>query len=201
MTSKETIETCRDGHHCFNGSKCVQNPYQDFAYFCDCEEVVFEARYEGLYCEHKAEVYCIAEGASKHSFCTNGGTCREFVGPDEAHVDCDCPSQFEGSYCQFVKGTKPKNWPYNTKDASSTSLNKNSSGAAVAVMVILFSFIVIIAYRFKRYYGVETINERIERELEMTCDEKPLRGNGLKEGIEQSMRESSESSKETNQIV
>ena len=134
---------------------------------------------------------------------TNGGTCREFVGPEEAHVDCDCPSQFEGSYCQFVKGTKPKNWPYNTKDASSTSLNKNSSGAAVAVMVI-FSFIVTglgFAYRYKRYYGVETIDERIERELEMTCDEKPLRGNGLKEGIEQSMRESSESSKETNQIV
>lgn len=102
-----------------------------------------------------------------------------------------------------MKGTKPKNWPYNTKDASSTSLNKNSSGAAVAVMVILFSFIfVIVAYRYtKRYYGVETIDERIERELEMTCDEKPLRGNGLKEGIEQSMRESSESSKETNQIV
>jgi hypothetical protein len=83
-------------------------------------------------------------------------------------------------------------------------LNKKSSGAAVAVMVILFSFIVIlVAYtrRYKRYYGVETIDERIERELEMTCDEKPLRGNGLKEGIEQSMRESSESSKETNQIV
>ena len=81
-------------------------------------------------------------------------------------------------------------------------MKKNSSGATVAVMVVLFSLIVImVAYRYKRYYGVETIDERIERELEMTCDEKPLRGNGLKEGIEQSMRESSESSNETNQIV
>lgn len=65
------IEICPDGHHCLNGSKCAENPYDEGSYYCDCEEYVFEVRYEGLYCEHKAEVYCTSHGSSTHSFCVS----------------------------------------------------------------------------------------------------------------------------------
>lgn len=135
-----SVETCPDGHHCMNGSKCVENPMDETAYYCDCQESVFEARYEGLYCEHQADVYCIASGIHKHSFCTNGGECIEYVSSEEAHMGCKCPSDYEGSYCQYVKGTKPEGWPYTndkpTLNVNTTSNMGNIIGTFVVIMVI-----------------------------------------------------------------
>ena len=42
------------------------------------------------------QVYCVSEGASTHSFCTNGGKCLEYVLPSEAHIACRCPPEYEG---------------------------------------------------------------------------------------------------------
>lgn len=69
------MEVCPDGHHCLNGSKCTENPYDEGSYYCDCEEYVFEVRYEGLYCEHKAEVYCTENGSSTNLFCVSFVDC------------------------------------------------------------------------------------------------------------------------------
>jgi len=168
----EKIESCPDGHHCFNGSKCVENPYSEGDFYCDCDEVVFEARYEGLYCEHKAEVYCVKLGASKHSFCTNGGTCKEFVGPDEAHISCECPSQYEGPNCQFVKGSKPDDWPFTTNTQIIVKKGFTDSGAIIGSLVlVLVAAVIGVAFVYKRYYttghtavlisqGLETNGER-----------------------------------------
>jgi len=147
------IQTCPDGHHCQNGSQCVQNPYDETAYYCDCQESVFEARYEGLYCEHKADVFCVRKGIHQHAFCTNGGTCIEYVGIDEAHVGCDCPSQYEGTYCQFVKGTKPDGWPFTTEVPS---IDRGISGSTAGIVIgsIVFCLVVIViglSMLFKRW--------------------------------------------------
>ena len=137
------IETCPDSHHCRNGSKCVPNPYDEGAYYCDCDEVIWEAAYEGLYCEHKADVYCSADGVKSHSFCTNGGTCVDIVQAHQAHIDCDCPSGYEGSFCQFVSGTKPENWPY-TNNLPKASKKSGGSAHIVAGFVLTLTLLIII---------------------------------------------------------
>jgi hypothetical protein len=144
-----TFETCPDNHHCLNGSKCVPNPYDEGAYYCDCDEVVFESRYEGLYCEHKAEVYCISDGSSsKHSFCTNGGECIDFVGSNELHKGCKCPGDYEGSFCQFVKGSKPEGWPFTNSmtetNDKSTRVSGTSAGDIVGIFVLVVSVVVVV---------------------------------------------------------
>lgn len=156
QVKNSNIETCPDNHHCLNGSKCTQNPYDEGAYYCDCDETIFETRYEGLYCEHKAERYCIAQGVHQHSFCTNGGTCIDYVGPEEAHLGCDCPSDFEGSHCQFVKGTKPDGWPFtaekvNGPNGSSSTSSGSDAGEIAAVVIGLLTVVVLImAVLYKR---------------------------------------------------
>lgn len=127
----------------------MPNPYDEGAYYCDCDEVVFESRYEGLYCEHKAEVYCISDlSTSKHSFCTNGGECVDFVGPNELHKGCKCPSNYEGSFCQFVKGTKPEGWPFTNSmtetNDKSTRVSGTSAGDIVGIFVLVVSVVVVV---------------------------------------------------------
>ena len=39
------------------------------------------------------------------SFCTNGGTCKTDTDSNpDGHVGCDCPTAFEGEYCEYEKG-------------------------------------------------------------------------------------------------
>lgn len=147
---------CPDGHHCLNGSKCAENPYDEGSFYCDCGESIFEARYEGLKCEHRAEVYCVAEGATRHSFCTNGGKCVEYVRPEQTHVACECPHEFEGSHCQFVKGTKPKNWPYiSTLQDNSTEQKQYSNAGAIVgtIVVVIAAGVVIVAFLYHKFYS------------------------------------------------
>lgn len=124
------MEVCPDSHHCLNGSKCVENHFDEGSYYCDCQETIWEAAYEGLRCEHKAEVYCVAEGVSKKHFCANGGTCLAIVDPSEAHLGCDCPKGYTGSYCQFVEGTVPEGWPFNNP-ANENNYNGSRGGSGV----------------------------------------------------------------------
>lgn len=88
MTSKfenKGIEICPDGHRCENGSICVENPKDENNYYCDCDEADFSAAYEGLFCEHKATVYCTSSNTlSRTTFCTNGGSCKAIVGKHDA---------------------------------------------------------------------------------------------------------------------
>jgi hypothetical protein len=156
------IETCPDNHHCENGSKCVHNPYDDGSYYCDCDEVIWDVHYEGLFCEHKAEIYCTdpKDVLTEHWFCTNGGTCSiETKAGKDSNWKCDCPEKYEGSYCQFVKGSRPEGYPFtnnnnnnNNNSLSALPASKGvSSGAVVGWFVTVAVFAAIGVALFIRY--------------------------------------------------
>lgn len=133
---------CQDGHHCYNGSLCTENPFDEGSFYCDCEESFLDNTVSGLSCEHVATEYCTFSGEiSKKSFCTNHGTCNAKVGVEEAHLGCNCPSDYEGEHCQFVRGTtRPNNWPGGeggNVNWGASSKNEKLSGGVTAVIVLI----------------------------------------------------------------
>uniref|UniRef100_A0A7R9VHK7 EGF-like domain-containing protein n=1 Tax=Pseudictyota dubia TaxID=2749911 RepID=A0A7R9VHK7_9STRA len=182
----EGIVECPDGHRCENGSLCVENPYDEGNYYCDCDAAFLDSAYQGLYCEHEATEYCSYKGAvSRNSFCTNGGTCVAKVGEDEAHLGCICPDDYEGNNCQFVKGTRPEGWPYTTETATNPNASTRSGGGggmgggAIAGIVIVVLAVVIAAIFFvyraqirKRGHGqaIDTAGSESPRKKPVTED-------------------------------
>lgn len=149
------VMECPDGHRCENGSLCVENPYDEGNYYCDCDASRLDGAYRGLYCEHEATEYCSYKGAvSRNSFCTNGGKCIAKVAENEAHLGCDCPGNYDGDHCQFVKGTNPSDWPGGTTNVLGSPQGVGRagggggggggmSGGAVAGIVIGFAIVVV----------------------------------------------------------
>jgi hypothetical protein len=167
------IDACPDGHHCLNGSKCAQNPFSEGSYYCDCQEADFEARYEGLKCEHKADTYCVLEESSRHSFCTNNGKCVDYVSPTEAHLGCICPPEYEGTYCQFLKGTKPAGWPYTSHLQGNRHDEHYSNAGAIAgiIVAVLAVGIILVAFWYRTFYVTGNYDEVAkEKDLELDCD-------------------------------
>ncbi len=134
-----------------------------------------------MYCEHQADVYCVAEGVHEHSFCTNGGTCIEYVGPDEAHVGCKCPDNYEGSHCQFVKGTQPEGWPYTNElpkkngyghSNGGIDMKGSSAGFIIAlIVVVVVCAIMGAAMMFRRFNKSEDVKDGITgRDLNLDAD-------------------------------
>mmetsp|Transcript_7555 Transcript_7555/g.11526 ORF Transcript_7555/g.11526 Transcript_7555/m.11526 type:complete len:238 (+) Transcript_7555:102-815(+) len=195
--SDQHIETCPDNHHCLNGSKCVQNPYDEGSYYCDCNEVIWDVRYEGLFCEHKESVYCggLENGISEHWFCTNGGTCitEQRAGSGSAW-GCDCPNDYEGTYCQFVRGSKPKGYPYTNNSISDTKQKGSSSPVAGAVVGSLVTILVIatigaaVYYRRKLGYNRSSDGGVTGKDLELEMD-----GSSMKDVVSKSMQEAAHS--------
>ncbi len=192
--SDQHIETCPDNHHCLHGSKCVQNPYDEGSYYCDCDEVIWDVNYEGLFCEHKAEVYCtgVENGIDEHWFCTNGGTCIEKTQPSGSDWGCDCPDEYEGSYCQFVKGSRPEGYPYTS---NATSNEKSSSPVTGAIVGSLVTILVIgtigaaIYYRRKLGHKWSSDDGITGRDLELEAD-----GSTMRETVSKSMQEANHGS-------
>lgn len=133
------MSSCPDGHHCDNGSLCVENPEDEGSYYCDCEESSLNDTVAGLSCEHVATDYCtFAKEVSAVSFCTNHGTCKAEVSPESAHLGCICPDEYVGDHCQFVKGTPiPDNWPGQSPNVSTASGNSNVKGGVTAAIVLI----------------------------------------------------------------
>jgi len=135
------LTQCQDGHRCFYGSPCTENPYDKDSFYCDCDESSLDDAVSGLSCEHVATEYCtFGNEVSMISFCTNNGTCRELVGTEDAHLGCWCPESFEGDHCQFDRGsTLPGGTNTSTTDATSGAVNL--SYAYITLPLILLTIL------------------------------------------------------------
>jgi len=139
------IRTCPDGHHCENGSSCAENPSDEGKYYCDCG--TSGGDFAGLFCEYEAETYCqLQQETTSNWFCTNHGTCVLSTDAPEAQWNCDCPKDFDGPHCQFIRGNVPRDWPGYDFDPSTGTLasissaqqsKRNEGGLHIAVWIII----------------------------------------------------------------
>jgi hypothetical protein len=119
---------------CENGGKCVPASEEDEggSETCSCTKAVVDGNpYAGLRCEYGATKSCMTLGSlSKHSFCTNGGDCADIVLDNQLHVDCICPTGYEGSHCEYLEGGEGA--PPTPTTAASSSTTATVSGAEMA---------------------------------------------------------------------
>lgn len=76
-------------HPCYNGARCVRHREMDSiggkaTAYCDCStaDPTSGEAYAGHFCEHESTVFCtvaVANHVPKHTFCTNGGSCKKIV--------------------------------------------------------------------------------------------------------------------------
>mmetsp|Transcript_17202 Transcript_17202/g.21019 ORF Transcript_17202/g.21019 Transcript_17202/m.21019 type:complete len:236 (-) Transcript_17202:34-741(-) len=181
------VETCPDSRRCLNGSKCVRDPYKQGSYFCDCDEVVFEVHFQGLSCEHKADVYCPDTDEIKEPFyCTNGGTCEKSDGG--LQWKCDCPSNYEGTYCEFVMGSKPEGWPYSVASNNGTGAKTGTAiGSVVSVIVLVILGVAIYIRYFQKSEVTNSETNSPTKPLSGRDTEIDADGQTLKDAVAQSM--------------
>mmetsp|Transcript_21185 Transcript_21185/g.52495 ORF Transcript_21185/g.52495 Transcript_21185/m.52495 type:complete len:250 (-) Transcript_21185:214-963(-) len=135
MTS--LFRTCLDGHRCENGSSCAEHPTEEGKYYCDCN--TSSGDFSGLFCEYQAETYCqMPQETTESWFCSNMGTCVLSTGGQGAQWNCDCPSDFEGPHCQFIKGNVPRDWPGFDFDPSTGSIAKSKKEGGLHIAVTIF---------------------------------------------------------------
>lgn len=213
------IEVCDDGHRCENGSICVEDPLDENNFYCDCDEANLDAAYGGLFCEHKATVYCTFSNAlSRKSFCTNGGSCKAIVGKKDTHLGCNCPTGYEGRHCQFVSGTKPKDWPttasnnrtpvrVSNKDQSQWSGFTLFGVIILSIGIVVGSGMVVLKERKKRRekqaeiaaldpFSETVITGGMPRDLSLEAD-----GSGLQDIMNSSNEEENNESAEVEMIM
>mmetsp|Transcript_1765 Transcript_1765/g.2360 ORF Transcript_1765/g.2360 Transcript_1765/m.2360 type:complete len:261 (-) Transcript_1765:1445-2227(-) len=144
--SLESPDTCPDDLRCNNGSKCVADPVHEGMYFCDCGAILGAQVFAGRYCEFSSSTFCQVDPQEKVeytlTFCVNGGTCKKTydVASPVSHIGCDCPDNFEGERCEYVKGSAPR----------SLNQSMNESGGSgndilVAVLISLTCFSIVLA--------------------------------------------------------
>lgn len=96
-------ELCLDGKRkCFNSSECKlmdkPDPISGYSYKCDCSFMEGVSPTAGYECEHSATVMC-----QGNHFCTNGGTCGNYVVARHRFNGCHCLDDFAGAHCQYLK--------------------------------------------------------------------------------------------------
>lgn len=95
-------------------------------------------------------------------------------------MGCKCPDQYEGTHCQFVKGTKPKDWPFTSQMPRPEEVHKTTNvGAITGSSIFAITFIVIaMAFAYKRYYSTkENYDQMDSRQLsELQCDGDAMEG-------------------------
>jgi len=119
---------------CSNGMPCSYHPGRE-EYFCDCTDADEISKFAGSMCRNPATSYCGSGNIKNRSFCTNGGLCLTHVkgslelkdhdnlitenggSPYSTHEGCQCPPEFEGDHCEYLKGMTP-----NTEDSNPVSL-------------------------------------------------------------------------------
>ncbi|KAL9189747.1 hypothetical protein ACHAXT_009422 [Thalassiosira profunda] len=107
-------------HFCLNGVPCDPTNANSVMkkYSCQCDEGHDEISQmlAGRFCEYAVTEFCAKDTARhSHSFCTNGGKCKQYNDHDDTeHHGCCCPEGYEGEFCQLPEGTldgsKPVTW-------------------------------------------------------------------------------------------
>lgn len=95
-------------------------------------------------------------------------------------MGCECDSGYEGSHCQFVAGTKPKNWPTKAAGLSSPSTKspKQFKGAAIFI-IVLISIVLVLGVLF---VVRRESKKRKREEIEVASKDKSdsvINGNGV----------------------
>lgn len=161
------VEKCKDHeHYCFNGAECVDpTKKKHHGHWCDCSKSPDKTTtFSGFFCEHAASAFCeFGKAVSEHSYCANGGGCKDTIIAGEEHVGCDCREEWTGEHCEFHKeSTLPipaKKTTVTTatltnqasaKAAANPSASSSSGGfhpgaIAYVVLVVVFAFAVTIA--------------------------------------------------------
>ena len=146
--------TCSNGNAC---KRSVDDTNEEY-YHCECDvsQSDLSLPYAEQFCTHESTVFCINDvdaknikknrqslgGASRSSFCVNGGTCKDVVTENGNHVSsCNCPSEFTGSHCEISKKSNSSTSKKQTSTASSTTTG-SSSRPHRNIFVTIFVFFV-----------------------------------------------------------
>eukprot|EP00526_Cylindrotheca_closterium_P003340 CAMPEP_0113661244 /NCGR_PEP_ID=MMETSP0017_2-20120614/33324_1 /TAXON_ID=2856 /ORGANISM="Cylindrotheca closterium" /LENGTH=1467 /DNA_ID=CAMNT_0000575921 /DNA_START=83 /DNA_END=4486 /DNA_ORIENTATION=- /assembly_acc=CAM_ASM_000147 len=148
LECEHKAEVCgADEHLCLHGSKCVKNNQQ---HGCDCSQadeklgVTDTSLFAGDSCQHPATDICTygnnVPGRPLY-FCTNQGTCNDYVSPSDPNPGCSCPPEWTGPHCEMRVGAP--------KLEATNRVPKNSNtmlGLAIFFLIaatIAFSYIFI----------------------------------------------------------
>lgn len=115
LECEHKAEVCgADEHLCLHGSKCVKNNQQ---HGCDCSQadetlgVTNTSLFAGDSCQHPATDICTygnnVPGRPLY-FCTNQGTCNDYVSPSDPNPGCTCPPDWTGPHCEMRTDAAPK---------------------------------------------------------------------------------------------
>lgn len=141
-----SFRKCLDGHRCENGSSCAEHPTKEGQYYCDCN--TSGGDYAGLFCEYEAETYCqLQQETASNWFCSNQGTCV-LNNKSESQWNCDCPPDFEGPHCQFIKGNVPRDWPgFDFDPATGKQINKGYNGdGGLHIAISIFIGVAVVVF-------------------------------------------------------
>lgn len=106
------MDLCPGGlHACLNGGECMSSvDRSSINYYCNCVDAEAPlSRFAGEFCEMESTQFCTLDGGKTrpgpglNSYCTNGGTCRDFVPYESRHPGCECTREFEGENCQYIR--------------------------------------------------------------------------------------------------
>ena len=178
------ITQCADGTYCENNSPCIAHPIKEDKYMCDCslahlnpsgiaQTADLKVSFGGVYCEHVATSYCQqGKQFSDTAFCTNGGECRLLVGKNEEHAGCKCPPNYEGHYCQFVRGAKPSDWEMSDfmhPNILSSVRGVEKVGGAGGVVGLFILGILLIGAMVA--FFIPTVNEKVRKTIGLSQKE------------------------------
>ena len=155
---------CPDySRRCYNNAECVASKIPG-SYDCDCSKAFAISSYAGHECQFSATEICEAgTPVSDDAFCVNGGKCRKTVLKGEDHPGCDCPEEFEGSKCQYLKGTAPEGegTPFVTSRPMSKADERMNPGVVAVIVVVTLGFVLGVA-------ALIYVKKRDEREVGKT---------------------------------
>mmetsp|Transcript_4746 Transcript_4746/g.6745 ORF Transcript_4746/g.6745 Transcript_4746/m.6745 type:complete len:314 (-) Transcript_4746:297-1238(-) len=135
---------------------------------CDCTQAYGISAFAGLNCAFPATEYCTETASMSYTaFCTNGGACKGYIMNDaDKHPGCDCPKGFEGSRCEYVKGTMKYDLP------PTPTIHK----AFNVLLGTLFTSSLLLLAELVRRWRVRTLAEReIVRQANFVTAELTLR--------------------------